>query len=278
MYLRWFAPLLLIVPMLVLPLRSSAQQVAEVDALLEDMQMAEIFDILRAEGLDYGAELADEMLGDPGDPRWTARVEAIYDTNRTYPRFRDRFRRELGGADIAGMTGFIRSDLGQRITDLEVVARRALLDPEVEAACRLEYDDAREFGTARLDAIRGFVEAGDLIDSNVTGAMNANYAFWSGMMEAGGLNAEYDQTVILNDVWAQEPELRAETEEWMYCYLLMALEPLDDAELETYTEFAESPAGRRLNRAMFVAFDEVFTDISLRLGRESARYYAAEEL
>ncbi len=40
-----------------------------------------------------------------------------------------------------------------------------------------------------------------------------------------------------------------------------------EAELDSYIAFWESPAGQRLNAALFAAFDTVFRDVSLELGK-----------
>ena len=50
-------------------------------------------------------------------------------------------------------------------------------------------------------------------------------------------------------------------------YLGLAYQPLSEADLDAYIAFMESPAGKRLNAAMFVAFDQVFRKVSYNLGR-----------
>jgi len=47
----------------------------------------------------------------------------------------------------------------------------------------------------------------------------------------------------------------------------LAYSPLTEAEMESYIRFWESPAGQRLNAALFAAFDTVFRDVSQDLGR-----------
>jgi hypothetical protein len=130
----------------------------------------------------------------------------------------------------------------------------------------------------RLALIRDFAVAGDLIEMNVAGAMNANLAFYQGMADSGGAAAEMTEEEILSDVWGQEPQVRADTEEWLFPYLVMAYEPLSDEDLEAYTAFWESAAGKRLNTALFAAFDVVFTDISRDLGRAAARQMQGDDI
>jgi hypothetical protein len=97
-------------------------------------------------------------------------------------------------------------------------------------------------------------------------------------MDGGAFPAEMTESDILSDVWAQEPEIRANTEEWIYSFLIMAYDPVAPEDIEAYIAFSETDAGRAANRAIFAAFDGMFEDISLALGRAAARYMATQEL
>lgn len=83
---------------------------------------------------------------------------------------------------------------------------------------------------------------------------------------------------ILSDVWAQEPDIRFNSTEWLYSFLLMAYAPLSDEELETYITFSESEVGQDINRALFAAFDQMFIDISRALGLASAEMMVVQDL
>jgi hypothetical protein len=92
----------------------------------------------------------------------------------------------------------------------------------------------------------------------------------TGMADSGAYGA-MPQDQLLSDVWGQEEQVRADTSTWLYAYLGLAYSPLTEAELETYVTFWESPAGQQLNAALFGAFDAVFRDVSLELGRAAGR-------
>lgn len=83
---------------------------------------------------------------------------------------------------------------------------------------------------------------------------------------------------MLAEVWAQEPDIRAETESWLYPFLALAYKPLSDADVEAYLAFSESEAGRAMNAAMFAAFDEVFREISHDLGRAAAEMLSGRDI
>jgi len=123
-----------------------------------------------------------------------------------------------------------------------------------------------------------FVDANDLVEINVTGALNSNYEFYKGLMRGGAMGDELSESEILGSLWEQEPEIRQNTIEWVYSYSLMAYQPLSDDELRSYIAFAESDAGRDLNAAMFAAFGDVFDDISFALGFASTQVTLSEEL
>ena len=77
--------------------------------------------------------------------------------------------------------------------------------------------------------------------------MNANYAFLLGLA-TGRLRGDMSEERILSDVWAQEPEIRKDTTEWVYAFTMLAYQPLDDAELTAYADFAETDAGQRVDQ------------------------------
>lgn len=115
------------------------------------------------------------------------------------------------------------------------------------------------------------IEAADLLEMNVAGALSGNLAFMTGMAATGAYGAVPDNQ-LLSDVWAQGTTIRADTSTWLYSYLGLAYSPLTEAEMESYIRFWESPAGQRLNAALFAAFDTVFRDVSQDLaGRRESR-------
>jgi hypothetical protein len=253
---------------------------ARLETLSVTMQIGPIIDVMQEEGVTYGKTLATDMFPDGGNSRWGQVVASIYDAQGMKDAFNARFAQELAGdaEAVAEIEDFFGSDRGQRILTLEVTARRALLDDAVEDAAKVAAADMAQDHDPRLALIRDFAVAGDLIEMNVAGAMNANLAFYQGMAETGAFGAEMTEEQILSDVWGQEPQVRNDTEEWLFPYLALAYQPLSDEDLEAYTVFWESGAGKRLNTALFAAFDVVFTDISRDLGRAAALQMRGDDI
>ena len=251
-----------------------------ITALTETLRMGDIFAVMREEGLEYGQTLSDEMFADNGGPQWDAAVALIYDAATMRSRFDAALTEALAGSgsELAAIEEFFGSAQGQAILQLEVEARRAMLDTDIEDAAKLAWEDMQAAGGARVDSLTRFAEINDLIESNVMGAMNANLAFYRGMSENGAFPEKMTEDEMLADVWGQEPDVRAETADWLFPYMMLAYQPLSEQDLDAYIAFSETLAGQKLNAALFSAFDSVFTRISYDLGRAAAGQMQGQDI
>lgn len=270
--------LLVAVLLSALPLRA---QTADPESVLQTLRIPEMIAVMQDEGIAYGDDLEDQLFPGAGGARWDGIVAGIYDEPALLQRFQSAFSARLA-ADPQAMdqiVGFFATDRGQRILSLEIAARRALLDEAAEEAAAVSVDDMRARDDPRLALLERFAAANDLIEQNVSGALNANFAFYQGMSDGGAFDAaKMTEADMLADVWSQEPEIRAETESWLYPFLALAYEPLSDADLQAYLAFSESGASRAMNAAMFAAFDEVFREISRDLGRAAAEMLSGQDI
>ncbi|GGH60548.1 hypothetical protein GCM10011341_32890 [Frigidibacter albus] len=255
-----------------------ATSTAEATQLTEILQLPALLEIMQGEGVAYGEDLQADLFPGQGGAEWTRTVEQIYAPDRLMPVFTEVFAAELDGADTEAMRAFFEEGTGARAVELEIAARRALLDPGVEEAADQQLEEMLATEAPRLLAIEEFAEAGDLIEANVLGGLNANLAFYRGMIDGGGLPGEMGEGQLLADVWSQEDAIRTETRDWLYAYLALAYDPMSDAELQAYTEFSEGAAGKALNRALFAGFDAVFAQVSYELGLGAARYLAGQDI
>jgi hypothetical protein len=184
-------------------------------------------------------------------------------------RFDAVLQAELGGDPqvLQDLLAFYQSDLGARVVGLEIDARRAFIDDVAEDAARVAADRRRAEKDPRHVQLERFIAAGDLLEMNVAGALSGNLAFLTGMNETGIYSEALPQADIMADVWGQEEQIRSDTTSWLHAFLGLAYQPLTDAELDAYIAFMESPAGQRLNAALFLAYDQVFRQVSQDLGR-----------
>lgn len=255
---RFFAGLMVLT--LALPLHAAPS-----DDVLDALELDQLLLVMREEGMLYGSEMATDLFAAGENARWQGLLDQIYDIDKMEGVVRQNFNEALDEADTGVILDFFDSDLGKQAVTLELAARRAMIDDSVEDAARESFHTAED---AVLDRITKFIEANDLIEANVTGALNASFQFYRGMVD--GRAFQMSEGEILSDVWAQESETRKDTEEWIYGFLMMAYGPLDDAELAKYTAFSASPEGRALNMALFAGFNAMYDQISYALGLAAA--------
>jgi Uncharacterized protein conserved in bacteria (DUF2059) len=232
------------------------------------LQLDALFGALREEGLKHGEDLAVDMLPDGGGAAWEAELARIYEMDAVRSRFDAALTEQLGAEPEAlkDIVLFFDSDLGQRILGLEIEARRAFLDTAAEEAARVAAEDAASAKDPKVALIRQMIEAGDLLEMNVAGSLSSTLAFMTGMADSGAYGANLPDDQIRSDTWAQEEATRTDLSTWLYSYLGLAYAPLTEAELRAYVTFWESPAGQRLNAALFTAFDRAFRKVSYDLG------------
>ena len=249
---------------------------APVDDLMQALRLPEIIEIMREEGLAYGDDLAADLIPGGADAAWRATVARLYDPLRMQDAVRAGFAETLDGTDLAPLLRYFEDGPGARIVTLEVSARRAMVDEDVEEAAREAFRDIDGGDDPRLGLLDSFVEANDLVDSNVSGALNASFQFYRGLADGGAFALSEQE--MLADVWEQEPETRADTREWVYAFLLLAYGPLEDEALADYIAFSSTPEGQVLNRALFRGFNDMYDAISYALGLAAAREMQAKEL
>ncbi|WP_284162791.1 DUF2059 domain-containing protein [Frigidibacter sp. SD6-1] len=263
---------------------AEAARVSGIDAVasaLEDaMLLPELLDVMAREGAAYGGDLDRQFLQGSGGASWQAEVERIYAPERLGPLFHAAFAAELDhiGVDTRPILAFLGSDLGQKIMRLELSARDALLDDGIEEGARAMAARLEIEGDGRYKTLRRFVDANHLVDMNVSSALNANVAFLKALSASGGANTALPDDEILARVWAQEGEVRGETDAWLLAFGTLAYGPLPDAELDLYLAFSETAEGVALNRALFAAYDRMFVTVSGDLGGAVGRWMVGTNL
>jgi hypothetical protein len=259
--------------------QTAQAQTGRTEALIEVLRLPEVIEIMREEGRDHGAEIGASLLGRQAGGGWEATVERIYRPARMMAIMVAGLEAALPAeAPLAEMVAFFETDLGRRVVELEIGARRAMLDEAVDEAAREAWARMRLDEDARIPLLRRFVEVGNLVEENVAGGLNSTYAFYMGLLDGGAPEFPMAQGDVLADVMAQEPGIRAEIEEWLFAYLALAFGPLETADLEAYTAFFETEAGRALNTALFAGFHGMFDTISRELGRAAGLMLGGEDL
>ena len=259
-------------------LLAGAPALADAGRLFDAIGMPRIIEVMREEGLDYGETIRADLLAGQGGAGWSATVSAIYDARAMDERMREDFADRLEGVDLTPLLEFFESERGKLIVEAEVAARRAFLDDGVEEAAGAAVADLRADDPERYGRLEAFVAANDLVESNVMGAMNSNYAFYQGLMAGEAFEDTLTEEQVLADIWSQEDSIRSETELWVFSFLGLAYAGLGDADIDAYVALSRTEAGRALNRALFGSFNEMFTDVSRRLGEGAAQILVGQDI
>ena len=271
---RLFAPLIFVCA----ATSATAEIAPRFEALFKVLSINETVEIMRNEGLTYGSTLRDDLFPGRGGEAWDSEVDRIYAYDAMLEEVREGLARSLQDADVEAITAYFQTDLGREIIELELAARRELADAEVEARAQVFYRDMVLEQDSRIDLLEEFVIANDLVEANVVGAMNSNFAFYKGLAKGKAEGFQISEAEMLEDVWSQEQDIRNETSDWIYGYLVMAYGPLKDEEVQAYVAFSRTEEGRAVNQALFDAFDPMFVEISFQLGLAAARYMAGNEI
>jgi hypothetical protein len=254
---------------------------AEVQArrVAEALLLPGIIDVLSREGIAQGEDMAGQLFGPgPVPADWTALVARVHDPAAMEQALVSSLARELEGRDAAAMATFFETEPGRSLVALELAAREAMLDEDVEMAAKEAAAVAMAAGEPRLDLLRRYIDAADVIDSNVASAMNANHAYLMALLDGGALGDGMTADDVTGDIWSQEAQIRADTTEWVHAFLLTAYGPASDADIEALIAFTESAPGRELTRALNAAFDRLYMDISRALGLAAARYMTTRQI
>ncbi|KEJ88567.1 DUF2059 domain-containing protein [Sulfitobacter donghicola] len=267
---RLLAVLLVLVT--ALPLWAGARHTVLMDVL----KVRELSGILHEEGLEFGATLNRDWLEGQGGAAWSQQVTQIYNRDRISEGIRAGLEPALEGEALEDAISFFASDLGSQIITLENSARRAMADPLVEEQARAQFAQRQGGDDPYIQQINRMIVAGDLINRNVTSALNSNYHFLRALVDGDIYMMSEDE--ILQDVMSERADIEADTESWLGAFLTLAYSPLSLDELTAYADFSETKAGKALNAGLFAGFDPLYEDISYALGRAMALNMAAEEL
>jgi hypothetical protein len=246
--------------------------------LIAATRLRDIIEVVSAEGVAAGPNIEADMFPGRGGLGWQQDLERIYAVDPLMEDMTRDIGARLTEADADILISFLTSPLGLRVVEGEVSARAAMLDPAVDDAAHEMAQTLRREGDPRVEQIAEFIEVYDLVTSNVVGGLNSNYAFYQGLASGGALPGSMTEDQIVNEVWSQQEIIRADTEDWLYAYLLASYSDLSDDDMQTYIAFSETEAAQAFNRVLFETFGTVFNAVSRELGRAVAARMLAQDI
>lgn len=252
----------------------------DISSLTQTLKIDALIAVMRSEGLANGKDMEADLFPGQGGAAWGVVLSRVYDTTRLHAIFDAALAKALQDDPTTqqAMRDFFGAPLGQHILALEIDARKTLLDDKATEAAAQLWGRALNAKTHRAAQINRFAEINDLVESNVIGALNGNLAFYRGMNAAGAFPQPMPEDDMLAEVWGQESDVRRDTTEWLFPFLMLAYQPLSDKELDAYIAFSTTPAGQKANRAVFAAFDAMFVQVSKELGQSAGRLMAGQDI
>ena len=253
-----------------------AQKSPTIEDLLEALRLEETIAVMQEEGAAYGEDLAIQLIPDVNRNSWSRTIGQIYEADRMRALVAAGVGAEIAPDDITSILEYLSRDDVREIISLEISARRAFLDPDLEGQAKALSAEMSEQGTHLLQQVDTMIRDSDLVEANVAGALNADLMFYRGLVDGGAFRMS--EAEILAQARGNEAAVRASSREWLEAFLMTAYQPLEREVLEDYVAFWRSPDGRLLTRALFAGFDQMYEDISYLLGRAVAREMTSEDL
>ncbi|MEM6407019.1 MAG: DUF2059 domain-containing protein [Pseudomonadota bacterium] len=249
---------------------------ALVQRYVDSLKLEEMFEILREEGLETAEEIARDDQAITPSAAWSARMSRIYDVERMEQIFSSALSETRNVEASEEALAFFESELGKRIVEVELYARRSLVDETVEDAVREQALALRESNPDRIEAYQDFIDINGFVENNLAGALNSNLAFFRGLASNPEFRA-MDESTMFEQVYQQAEEIREDMVDWTMNFSVLAYSVLNLEEMQAYIDSAASASGQTLNTALFAGFDEVFEYHSYELGRAMAEFMAGDE-
>ncbi len=245
------------------------------DRLVSAMKLQETMEILAQEGRDQARDLGDALLDDAGGDYFASQVAEMYDPVWMRIQISDSLSNGMSQSQIEQAAIFFESDLGQTVVSLENSARQAMSDDTIDEMAQQNYATSDKGGTFyRL--VDEYVQVNNLVEQNAQTSFNSNYAFARGL--ANGRDQLREKEWLLDNLLSSDEKAREETVTWVYSFLLLAYQPLSEAELRENIAFSRTEAGRTLNQSLFEAYDRMMVEITFNLGEAIVHAMQASDL
>ncbi|MEO0936555.1 MAG: hypothetical protein AAFY38_00205 [Pseudomonadota bacterium] len=235
------------------------------------LRLPELAVTLAAEAARTASQIDDDMLGGEGGSVFATQIAHINDPARLAAEIADGLAASLPKDVARPVLSFLQSPQGQNIIALELSARQAFLDPEVEAFARGAAEDSPF--AAQIDQL---IASGDMITENRETAALTTAAFYRGLRAGGALDLSDAQIDDLAQEQASGAD--ADTRGWLEGFFSLAYSPLDPGEIDVLVAFWETDEGIAFSRALYDVYDAAYIDRWFAMGRAAALFMVAEDI
>lgn len=238
---------------------------SDANRLLDAMGVPGLLRAFAEDGRQAAQDLDAGFLGGQGGDVFAETVRRLHDPARLEPGLRASFASAIDPQVARQALVYFESDQGQRIAEVEVQAREAMVDDDVEAQVKAATSEAD-------DRVLRLLSARNLVDRNTDISVAAQIAFFEGLVAAGGLS---DQAP---DVDGRRGIISEDTRAWLTGYYMLVASVIEPNDLDTYIAFWETDVGRAVDEALYVAFEEAYVALSFGLGQAVGRLLPQNEL
>jgi hypothetical protein len=245
---------------------ATAERVMKSSGLWE--QLAELGPQLKA-----GFRQAAGQPGLPPDaPPIIERLASVTDEAFNAVSVRLAARRELAArldpAHLPALQRWLDSDLGRRVTALEVSSSAAKADTQERQRQGQALFDAAS--PARQKLVEDFLDAARNAETGASAMVNLLLAMQTGMARALGRTDLPPMEELRRRAQPQFEAMALQMRPVMRALGAELYAPLSDADFGAYVAMLQSPAGRNLTEAAIAALDRVMLESAEELGRLAA--------
>ena len=244
--------------------------------LYDALQMDRVNEIIRVEGIQDARGTGEAYLSKNTVARFVDQAQSVYQLETMEKDFKRLLTENLSISDAEAILLFYRSPIGKTASELEVSARVAISDKQIEEMAKIKFNEAVNLKNERLDELGSVIETLELVEQNLIGAYAAQFAFMYELSKLGLVNLSRQE--MIDAITSDEEKLKSEILEWLMAFSHMAYSPMSDEEFGVYNDFSKSALGITLNKALFSVYNEMAKDQSQRLASILGEFMKSEDL
>ena len=225
-----------------------------------------------------GMRRSDNPAAGEDDPSWSKAATEIFVHEEIFDELVGRMAGRLDDTELDEILGFLASDLGRRVTKMEIEAQDPSVADGVDMAGEQIAAELMESAPDRIAAYQNMLDAIDAVESGVTTALNMNFAVLSGMVASGRMSYQMSEGEILSLIAAQEDMIREEVRKSAMESAAFTYRDLSDEDLEMYVEFLTSNVGKKLYGVMNTMADEIMSERGRAFGKRMLELQDSQEL
>lgn len=230
------------------------------------------------ESFAQGMARSENPAGGEVDLGWKQAAGEVFQHKVIFDELTASMAGLLDDDELDGILSFLATDVGRRVTRMEIEAQNPDISAGVDLAGAQILADLKANDQDRLAAYREMLQAIDAVESGVTTALNMNFAVLSGMSASGRTSIQMSEGEILTMLAAQEDQIRTQIEAASLENAAFTYRDLSEEDLSTYVDFLTSDVGRKLYSLMNSLADKIMAERGRAFGARIVELQGLKEL